>query len=124
MTDERGSASLLGAAIAAVILLVGMMAVTAAGVMSAAYHARTAAEAAALAAVSPVVRDPVAAARGVAALNLARLVHCSCPPPGAPPPTRSRVWVETEVDVPFFGTLVIPAEAAAEYSVEGREHGW
>lgn len=124
MTSERGSATLLGAAIAGLILLVGMMAVTAAGVMSAAFHARTAAEAAALAAVSPVVRDPIAAARGVAAINRARLVHCACPRSGGAPPVVARVWVETEVDVPFFGTLVIPAEAAAEYAVEARDAGW
>lgn len=116
---ERGSASLLGAAISVMILLVGLMVVTAAGVVSAAFHARTAAEAAALAAVSPVVRDPVAAARGVAALNRATLVTCECPASGSEPPVRSRVVVQTVVAVPFFGELRIPAESSAEFVPDG-----
>jgi secretion/DNA translocation related TadE-like protein len=116
---ERGSASVLGTAISAVILLLGLMVVTVAGVVSAAFHARTAAEAAALAAVSPVVRDPVAAARGVAALNRATLVSCRCPSPGTPPPVTAHVHVQTVVDIPFFGELTIPAESAAEYVPDG-----
>ena len=115
---ERGSASLLGAAISGVILLVGLMVVTAAGVVSAAFHAQTAADAAALAAVSPAVWDPVGAARGVAALNRATLVVCECPRPGAPAPRRARVVVQTVVDVPFFGELTLPAESLAEYVVD------
>jgi DNA topoisomerase-1 len=120
---ERGSASVLGTAISAVILLLGLMVVTAAGVVSAAFHARTAAEAAALAAVSPVVRDPLAAARGVAALNRAALVSCRCPPPGATPPVTAHVRVQTVVDVPFFGEIVLPAESSAEYVPEGWSTG-
>lgn len=116
---ERGSASILGAAISAVILVLGLTVVTVAGIVSAALAARTAAEAAALAAVSPVVPDPQAAARGVAALNRAVLVSCACPPAGAQPPVRAHVVVETVVDVPFFGELTIPAESSAEYVPEG-----
>lgn len=115
---ERGSASLLGAAISVVILLLGLMVVTAAGVVSAGFAARTAAEAAALAAVSPVVRDPVGAARGVAALNRATLVACRCPSPGATPPVTAHVLVETVVDVPFFGELRLSAESSAEYVLD------
>lgn len=113
---EKGSASILGAAISALILLLGLMVVTVAGVVSAAFHARTAAEAAALAAVSPVVQDPVAAARGVAALNRATLTSCRCPRPGAVPPLRAHVTVETVVDVPFFGRMTFPADSSAEYA--------
>jgi hypothetical protein len=117
---ERGSASVLGTAIAGLILVLGMMVVTAAGVVSAAFHARTAAEAAALAAVSPVVRDPEGAARGVAALNRATLVACRCPSPGSQPPLISWVRVQTVVRVPFFGELTLPAESSAEY----RPNAW
>jgi len=116
---DRGSASLLAAAISVMILLLGLMVVTAAGVVSAGFAARTAAEAAALAAVSPVVRDPVAAARGVAALNRAALIECRCPAAGAEPPTAAHVLVETVVDVPFFGELRLSAESSAEYVPDG-----
>lgn len=116
---ERGSASILGAAISAIILVLGLTVVTVAGIVSAAFAARTAAEAAALAAVSPVVPDPLAAARGVAALNRAELVECRCPESGAPPPVHAHVVVQTVVDVPFFGELTLPAESSAEYVPEG-----
>ena len=116
---ERGSASILGAAISAIILVLGLTVVTVVGIVAAAFAARTAAEAAALAAVSPVVADPLAAARGVAALNRAVLVECRCPPPGAPPPVRAHVVVQTVIDVPFFGELRLPAESSAEYVPEG-----
>jgi len=112
---ERGSASLLGTALAAVILLLGLMVTTGVGIIAAGMGARTAADAAALAAVSPVVRDPVAAARGVAALNNARLIRCECPAPGTPPPLRSRVLVETTIEVPFFGQVSFSGESSAEY---------
>jgi hypothetical protein len=117
--NEQGSASVLGAAISVVILILGLTVVTVAGIVSAAFAARTAAEAAALAAVSPVVADPLAAARGVAALNRAVLVECRCPVAGAPPPVRAHVVVHTVVDVPFFGELTLPAESSAEYVPEG-----
>lgn len=116
---ERGSASILGAAISAVILVLGLTVVTVAGIVAAAFGARTAAEAAALAAVSPAVQDPVAAARGVAALNRAVLVECRCPAAGDPPPVRAHVVVQTVIDVPFFGELTLPAESSAEYVPEG-----
>ncbi|MDX1449121.1 MAG: hypothetical protein R3246_08680 [Acidimicrobiia bacterium] len=114
--SERGSATLLGSAIAAVILLLGLMVTTAVGVVAAGVGARTAADAAALAAVSPVVRDPEATARGVAALNRARLVRCDCPAPGSAPPLKARVLVETTIQVPFFGEIRFAAESSAEYT--------
>lgn len=117
--SERGSMSVLAAAISALILLLGLITVTVAGVVSAAFAAQTAAEAAALAAVSPLVPDPVAAARGVAALNRAVLVECRCPPPGASPPVVAHVLVHTVVRVPFYGELVLPAESSAEYVPAG-----
>lgn len=113
--NERGSVTVLAIAISAVILVVGLMMVTVAGVVSAAFHARTAAEAAALAAVSPVVDDPRAAARGVAALNGARLVRCECPGRVRTGRVHAHVWVETVIRTPFFGTLTLPADAQAEY---------
>lgn len=112
---ERGSATVLGTALAALILLLGLMVTTGVGIIAAGMGARTAADAAALAAVSPVVRDPGAAARGVAALNNARLVRCECPAPGSHPPLRSRVLVETTIDVPFFGEITFSGESSAEY---------
>lgn len=113
---ERGSATILGTALAAVILLIGLMVTTGVGIVAAGIGARSAADAAALAAVSPVVPDPLAAARGVAALNRARLVRCDCPSPGAEPPLRSWVVVETTIDVPFFGEIVFSGESSAEYA--------
>lgn len=115
MTGERGSATVLGTALAAIILLIGLMVMTGVGIIAAGMGARTAADAAALAAVSPVVRDPLAAARGVAALNNARLLRCDCPAPGAEPPLRSRVLVETTIEVPFFGEIRFTGESTAEY---------
>lgn len=117
---ERGSATVLGTALAAVILLLGLMVTTGVGIIAAGMGARTAADAAALAAVSPVVRDPVAAARGVAALNNARLVRCECPAPGSHPPLHSRVLVETTIDVPFFGEISFSGESSAEYVPDGE----
>jgi hypothetical protein len=113
---ERGSASLVAAVIAGIVLVSGMVLMTIAGVVSAAFHARAAADAAALAAVSPVVADHVAAARGVAALNRATLVECRCPPVGSLPPFVAHVRVETRVRLPLFGSIAIPAAASAEYS--------
>jgi secretion/DNA translocation related TadE-like protein len=112
---ERGSASLLAAALSAVILLLGLMMVTVIGVVSAAVHASTAADAAALAAVSPVAESPEAAARGVAALNGARLVSCRCPVAPFTGPVSAHVVVETVVRVPFFGPIRIPAQSRAEF---------
>lgn len=117
---ERGSATVLGTALAAVILLLGLMVTTGVGIVAAGMGAKTAADAAALAAVSPVVRDPLAAARGVAALNRARLVRCRCPAPGSSPPLRSWVLVETTIEVPFFGEISFSGESAAEYVEDAR----
>jgi hypothetical protein len=117
--SERGSASVLAVAVSTLILLLGLMVVSAAGLVSAASGSRTAAEAAALAAVSPAVSDPITAARNVAALNNATLVTCRCPRPGSPPPFVAHVRVETVVAVPFFGELVLPAEASAEFVPDG-----
>ncbi|HSJ26777.1 MAG TPA: hypothetical protein VLB67_01105 [Acidimicrobiia bacterium] len=113
---ERGSASLVAAVITGIVLVAGMTVMTIAGIVSAGLHARAAADAAALAAVSPVVTDHVAAARGVAALNRATLVECRCPATGSSPPFVAHVRVETRVRLPLFGSLTLPAEASAEYS--------
>lgn len=117
--SERGSASILAVAVSTLVLLLGLSVVTAGGLVSAAFGVRTAAEAAALAAVSPVVTDPIAAARKVAALNNASLVMCRCPRPGSPPPWIAHVRVEKVLAVPFFGDLILPAAASAEFVPDG-----
>ena len=116
---ERGSASILAVAVSTLVLLLGLSVVAAGGLVSAAFSAQTAAEAAALAAVSPAVTDPIAAARNVAALNSASLVSCRCPRPGSPPPWVAHVRVEKVVAVPFFGDLIVQATASAEFMPDG-----
>lgn len=116
---ERGSASILAVAVSTLVLLLGLSVVTAGGLVSAAFGAQTAAEAAALAAVSPAVTDPITAARNVAALNSASLVTCRCPRPGSPPPWIAHVRVEKVVAIPFFGALIVPAVASAEFMPDG-----
>ncbi len=116
---ERGSASILAAAVSTLVLLVGLAVVTAGGLVAGALGAQVAAEAAALAAVSPAVTDPMRAASEVAALNNASLVTCRCPRPGSPPPWIAHVRVEKVLAVPFFGELILPATASAEFAPDG-----
>ena len=108
---ERGSASVLSSALVGLVLVVGVGAVSAAGAVVAKAAVDGAADAAALAAVSPVVDDPCGAAAMVARRHGVALVACDAR--GA----RSHVVVERAVDVPFLGPIVVRGQAAAERDV-------
>ena len=84
MSDERGAASIVVAAVTAAILVLVMGCSDAARVLAAGFRAQTAADAAALAAAQeqaiPTGSDPAETAAEFAGRNGADLVSCSCDP--------------------------------------------
>jgi secretion/DNA translocation related TadE-like protein len=84
---ERGSVSVVAAAVPLMVAVLVLAAADLWRVMGAAAHAQTAADAAALAAaqeqVAPAGSDPARAAASYARANGATLVSCSCPPDGS-----------------------------------------
>ncbi len=82
MTGERGSASIVVAAIVAVVVVLGLGAADLARVLVASSRAQTAADAAALGAAQelaiPSGLDPAGVAAEYAARNGAELVACRC----------------------------------------------
>ena len=82
--DERGSVSIVVAAVVAALVLLALGAADVARVLTVAARAQTAADAAALAAAQelalPGELDPAEVAREYAARNAADLVECTCAP--------------------------------------------
>lgn len=105
---DRGSASLLAGALIAVVVMGSLVVFGAMGLVVAAAGAQAAADAAALAAVSPVVVDACDTARRVASMNGARVVACGADG------SRATVVVTVEVAVPFLGPVVVERRADAE----------
>lgn len=115
MNDERGSASLVVAAVMVVLVALAMGAADVARVLAAASAAQTAADAAALAAVHeqaiPSDLEPVDLAGEYAARNDAELAACSCDADAF----ESRVTVRVPVGPLFLfpDDRVVVAEARA-----------
>jgi secretion/DNA translocation related TadE-like protein len=115
--SERGSASLLGAAVIAVTLLLGLAGASAAGLVGARLEVQAAADAAALAAAPLTYTggDPAAEAARFAAANGARLVSCECRRDPRPVARVVTVVVEAGVHGGLLGRVTLRAEAQAEY---------
>lgn len=115
MSSERGSVSVVVAAIVAAIVMLGLGAADLARVLVAASRAQTAADAAALAAAQELAiagaGSPEDLAGEYAVRNAALLVSCDCPPGSL----EATVQVETAVGtlLLFEDDLVVDASARA-----------
>ena len=100
---ERGSVSVLAAAVMLMVLVMALATADVAQALAAASRAQSAADAAALAAaqaiVEPTGEDPAAAAARFAVANGAELVECDCPPGGTEAVATVRVAI--------FGLLLL-----------------
>jgi secretion/DNA translocation related TadE-like protein len=112
--SEHGSVTVVAAAVMAMLVVLSMGVADVGRALLAREQARTAADAAALAAVAelafPTGGDPIAIARDYAARNGAELSSCSCTP-GVMEATVS-------VSVPIPGFLLFPGGATV--SVQAR----
>ncbi|HEV8425305.1 MAG TPA: histidine kinase [Actinomycetes bacterium] len=123
MAGERGGATLIGLGLAGLILLVGVVAVDVGGLVGARAAAQTAADMAALAALTPrggpVVRPAAgvgeARAAEISAANGAELVGCDCSAVKAVVSVRRRVRL-----VPGTLTVVLTARARAVLAAPNR----
>ncbi len=117
-SGERGSASLVTAAVLVAVMILGLGAADVARVLVAAARAQTAADASALASAQslafPTELEPAAAAETLARLNGARLRSCTCEPPSF----EARVAVEVPVGPLFLSSDDRTAVAEARAVVE------
>ena len=120
--NERGSVSVIVAAIVPGLVIAGTVIVALTQVVIGSERAAAAAEAGALAA-APVTFRPFGtdatasqeAARVVAA-NGGALTNCSCPHDATWETRVVRVEVQVEVDVILFGSITLTRHARAEFS--------
>lgn len=115
---ERGSASVLAAAVVAVVVLLGLGAAGAGGLAVVKVRTQTAADAAALAAAPATFHgpDPRTVAARYAAANGAALHSCRCRVDRSTTPRRVVVEAVTVIEVPVLGTYRVLARADAEYT--------
>jgi secretion/DNA translocation related TadE-like protein len=119
--NERGSGSVLAAAVLALLTLVTLAVLATAQIVIARSRAAAAADAAALAAAPmtfpPVSggRSPVVEAMALASENGARLVSCLCSQVATWDPRRVEVTVAFPVDVLMLGRRWVHASSAAEF---------
>lgn len=120
MSGQRGGATLLAAAVLALVAWLGVVTVQLAMALDHRMALETAADAAALAAVGAAVdgADPVAAADRLARANGASLSACRCPPYRGMGYEAS-VGVSSMVELPLIGVRTIEAVASAEYAGSG-----
>ena len=115
---DRGSASLVTAAVLVAVMVLALGAVDVARVLIAAARAQTAADAAALASAQslafPTELEPAAVAEDLAERNGARLRSCTCEPPSL----DARVAVEVPVGPLFLSSDDRTAVAEARAVVE------
>jgi secretion/DNA translocation related TadE-like protein len=106
--EERGSVTVVAAAVIAMLVVLSMGVADVARALIVREQARTAADAAALAAVAelafPTVGDPTALAREYAARNGAELSSCACSP--------GSTGATVSVSVPIPGFLLFPGGSA------------
>ena len=103
---EQGGATLVGLALSGLVLMTGVVAVNVGALVGARAAAQTAADMAALAALTPGREDPPSRAAELAAANGAELVSCACSAVQAVVGVRRRVRL-----VP--GGLTVSLTAAA-----------
>jgi len=122
VNGERGSAAILLAAVAGLVLLLALGVADAGIAFSARLQAAAAADAAALAAAPVTFRSfgaagsPVAEARRLAGANGAVLAQCRCPVDRS---WRSRiveVVVERRVELLGLGAITVRASSRAEFA--------
>lgn len=114
---ERGTSTVLAAALVGLLGLVAIGLVATGRVVAAYFQATAAADAAALAA-APLTflgGDPEAEAAEFAEANGASLVRCLCPLDRSLRARTVRVEVAGNVDLPVFDDLTVRARAAAEF---------
>jgi secretion/DNA translocation related TadE-like protein len=109
---ERGGATLVGLALAGVVLLTGVVAVDVGALAAARAAAQTAADLAALAALTPGAGSALERSAGIASANGADLVACDCTADEAVVTVRRRVVLlpaGTSVDVTARARAVLAA---------------
>lgn len=118
-SGQRGSATVFGVGVIALVVTIGLVLVSVLTVVSVRIETETAADAAALAAVGAAVegRAPQPAAAGAAAANGARLLGCRCPEFSGRSFTAV-VLVARYVRIPILGERRISLERSAEYAVD------
>lgn len=117
--NDRGSASLLAVGLASVVSIAALVVLGVSGAMVVAEGAQVAADAAALAALSPSRSDGCSAAARVARRNGYDLAACTHDE------RRSAVTIRVAIDIPVLGEVTIERVAAAERSGPGaRTPGW
>ncbi len=114
---EKGGATLVGLALSGLILMTGVVAVNVGALVGARAAVQTAADMAALAALTPGHEDPPSRAAEIAAANGAELVMCACSPVQAVVRVRRRVRL---VPDGLTVSLTATARAVLGRSVLGR----
>lgn len=124
---ERGAATLLALALSAFVVITALVAVDLGALAVASAQAQTAADLAALAAVTPAGGAPAADRAGqAAAANGARLTWCRCRPMEAVVSVRRRVLLAPfgmPVEVRAYARAVLPGPAMATRSGQGGDPG-
>jgi secretion/DNA translocation related TadE-like protein len=113
---EQGGATLVGLALSGLVLMTGVVAVNVGALVGARAAVQTAADMAALAALTPGQRDPPYRAAEIAAANGAELVVCACSPVQAVVHVRRRVRL-------MPGGLTVSLTAAGRAVLGGRRAG-
>jgi secretion/DNA translocation related TadE-like protein len=121
-SSERGSVTVLVAAVIAVILTMVLLSADAARLLAGVSRAQTAADAAALAAAQEIAlsadEDPAAVAAVYAEMNGGRLVQCVCPDGGPEGPPGAIVTVRVDPGPMFLLSEGADVEAMARAVVE------
>ena len=115
--SERGAATLIALALVAVVVMAALVTADIGALAVARAQAQTAADLAALAAVTPTGGGPAPARAGeIAAANGARMTRCSCEPMEAVVSVRRRVRL-----APFGRVVEVRADARAILPANGTQ---
>jgi secretion/DNA translocation related TadE-like protein len=115
--SERGAATLIALALVAVVVMAALVTADIGALAVARAQAQTAADLAALAAVTPAGGGPALARAGeIAAANGARMTRCSCEPMEAVVSVRRRVRL-----APFGRVVEVRADARAILPANGTQ---
>jgi secretion/DNA translocation related TadE-like protein len=115
--SERGAATLIALALVAVVVMAALVTADIGALAVARAQAQTAADLAALAAVTPTGDEPaLARAEKIAAANGARMTRCTCEPMEAVVSVRRRVRL-----APFGRVVEVRADARAILPTNGTQ---
>jgi secretion/DNA translocation related TadE-like protein len=123
---EQGGATLVGLALTGLLLMTGIVAVNVGALVGARAAAQTAADMAALAALTPGHEDPPSRAAEIAAANGAELVMCACSPVQAVVRVRRRMRLVPgglTVSLTAAGRAVLGERSQGERSQSERSQG-